>query len=123
MANKAQVDVTERRIRPVYEQMDMGKFKKAAAECDRLLKKQPDFNCAFALKALCHIRMNRREEAETIITMLSERLPLDEHTLQALAYCFRDLQQPERTVQLYESAHKAKPDNEELLGNSAQTLT
>ena len=65
--NSAASQVAERRLRPIYDWLDTGNNKKALQEADKVLKKQPDFQCCKVLKCLALIRLGKEEEAETIL--------------------------------------------------------
>ena len=65
--NSAESQVAERRLRPIYDWLDNGNNKKALQEADKVLKKQPDFQCCKVLKCLALIRLGREGEAETIL--------------------------------------------------------
>ena len=65
--SSAESQVAERRLRPIYDWLDNGNNKKALQEADKVLKKQPDFQCCKVLKCLALIRLGREGEAETIL--------------------------------------------------------
>ena len=65
--HSAASQVAERRLRPIYDWLDTGNNKKALQEADKVLKKQPDFQCCKVLKCLALIRLGKEEEAETIL--------------------------------------------------------
>lgn len=65
--NSAENQVRERRLRPIYDWLDNGNNKKALQEADKVLKKQPDFQCCKVLKCLALIRLGREGEAETVL--------------------------------------------------------
>ncbi|XP_064460817.1 N-alpha-acetyltransferase 25, NatB auxiliary subunit-like [Ornithodoros turicata] len=113
----AESSVNERRLRPVYDYLDNGNYKKALQEADKLLKKQKDFACAKALKALALIRMARNDEGLVVLQGLLAEAPTDDHTLQAMTICYRDLEKPELVVEVYERATQKETQNEELLSH------
>lgn len=106
--------VLERRLRPIYDWLDTGNNKKALQECDKVLKKTPNLHCAKALKALTLLRMGRESDTNVILDNLTCDKPTDEATLQAMALCYREMQQLEKICNLYETAVKLDPGNEEL---------
>lgn len=65
--SSAASQVAERRLRPIYDWLDTGNNKKALQEADKVLKKQPDFQCCKVLKCLALIRLGKEGEAETIL--------------------------------------------------------
>ncbi|XP_030755223.1 phagocyte signaling-impaired protein [Sitophilus oryzae] len=106
--------VLERRLRPIYDWLDSGNNKKALQECEKVLKKTPNLHCAKALKALTLHRMGREQETNVILDNLASEVPTEEATLQAMALCYREMQQVEKISKLYETAVKLNPTNEEL---------
>jgi N-terminal acetyltransferase B complex non-catalytic subunit len=106
--------VAERRLRPIYDWLDIGNNKKALQECDKVLKKTPNLQCAKALKALTLHRIGKEAEAANILDALTAESPTDDATLQAMTLCYRELQQLEKICKLYETAVKLDPTNEEL---------
>ncbi|GFQ65135.1 n-alpha-acetyltransferase 25, NatB auxiliary subunit [Trichonephila clavata] len=119
MAARSYVDsgVNERRLRPIYDCLDIGNNKKALQESDKLLKKQKDFLCAKALKSLALVRLGRSEESFNTIQEVHAEGPTDDPTLQAMTICYRELQKLELIADAYERATRKDPQNEELLSH------
>ncbi|XP_015908047.1 N-alpha-acetyltransferase 25, NatB auxiliary subunit [Parasteatoda tepidariorum] len=119
MAARSHVDtaVNERRLRPIYDCLDNGNNKKALQEADKLLKKQRDFLCAKALKALALVRLGRNEESFNVVQEVHAEDPTDDPTLQAMTICYRELHKLELIADAYERATKKDPQNEELLSH------
>ncbi|XP_049520620.1 N-alpha-acetyltransferase 25, NatB auxiliary subunit [Dermacentor silvarum] len=113
----ADSSINERRLRPVYDYLDNGNHKKALQEAEKLLKKQKDFSCAKALKALALVRLSRSDEALSVLKELQAEAPTDDATLQAMTLCYRELERPELVVEAYERATQKEPQNEELLSH------
>ncbi|XP_050434453.1 N-alpha-acetyltransferase 25, NatB auxiliary subunit [Adelges cooleyi] len=109
--------MAERRLRPIYEWIDNGNYKKALHELDKLLKKVPTQNCSKALKCLTLVRLGRNQEAETLLEDVRGFKPSDESTLLALTACYRELKQPQLVCEVYEDALLQDPVNEELLSS------
>ncbi|CDW60137.1 hypothetical protein TTRE_0000849201, partial [Trichuris trichiura] len=110
----------ERRLKPIYEFLDSGNFRRALQESERLLKKQPDFLVAkVALKSLSFIRLGRVEEADPLLSEVCGSDNIDHLTIQALTYCFREMGQPEKLVTLYQKVSKSQPNNEDFLSQLA----
>ena len=65
--NSAESQVAERRLRPIYDWLDNGNNKKALQEADKVLKKQPNFQCCKVLKCLALIRLGKELDAEIIL--------------------------------------------------------
>lgn len=78
---------------PFSDWLDIGNNKKALQECDKVLKKTPNLQCAKALKALTLHRMGKESEAANILDALTAERPTDDATLQAMTLCYRELQQ------------------------------
>ncbi|KAG8201857.1 hypothetical protein JTE90_027337 [Oedothorax gibbosus] len=119
MAARSHVDsgVNERRLRPIYDCLDNGNNKKALQEAEKLLKKQKDFLCAKALKALALVRLGKSDEAFSLIREVHNEDPTDDPTLQAMTICYRELQKLELIADAYERATRKDPHNEELLSH------
>ncbi|XP_052072729.1 N-alpha-acetyltransferase 25, NatB auxiliary subunit-like [Mytilus californianus] len=115
MASRSHVDVNERRLRPIYDCLDNGNNKKAVQEADKVLKKQKDLQCAKILKALALLRLGRHDDSSNLLDEVHAQHPVDEATLQAMCICYRETYKLEAIVDMYENAHKLKPDNEEIL--------
>ncbi|XP_075739875.1 N-alpha-acetyltransferase 25, NatB auxiliary subunit [Rhipicephalus microplus] len=113
----ADSSISERRLRPVYDYLDNGNHKKALQEAEKLLKKQKDFSCAKALKALALVRLSRLDEALSVLKELQAEAPTDDATLQAMTLCYRELERPDLVVEAYERATQKEPQNEELLSH------
>uniref|UniRef100_A0A224YWA9 N-terminal acetyltransferase B complex subunit MDM20 homolog n=1 Tax=Rhipicephalus zambeziensis TaxID=60191 RepID=A0A224YWA9_9ACAR len=113
----ADSSISERRLRPVYDYLDNGNHKKALQEAEKLLKKQKDFSCAKALKALALVRLSRSDEALSVLKELQTEAPTDDSTLQAMTLCYRELERPDLVVEAYERATQKEPQNEELLSH------
>jgi len=111
----AENSVSERRLRPIYDWLDNGNNKKALQEADKVLKKQPDFQCCKVLKCLALIRLGKEGEAEGILNKVLAENPVDEGALQAMTIAWRELQQPAKICSMYEGAVKKEPQNEEFL--------
>uniref|UniRef100_A0A5S6QQF6 N-terminal acetyltransferase B complex subunit MDM20 homolog n=1 Tax=Trichuris muris TaxID=70415 RepID=A0A5S6QQF6_TRIMR len=109
----------ERRLKPIYEFLDSGNFRRALQESERLLKKQPDFLVAKALKSLSFIRLGRVDEASPLLSEVCNSDSIDHLTIQALTYCFREMGEPEKLVTLYQKVSKSQPNNEDFLSQLA----
>ncbi|MFH4979510.1 hypothetical protein AB6A40_006219 [Gnathostoma spinigerum] len=106
--------VLERRLKPIYDAIDTGNYKKAIQEADKVLRKHPATHCAKALKALAYIRCDRVMDAWTLIDEVDgEKDDNDENTLQALCHCFKEAYTPGRIVQMYEKICARQPKNEQ----------
>ena len=73
--------------------MDNGNNKKALQEADKVLKKQPNFDCCKALKSLALIRLSREDDANPILDSILEQGTTDEGALQAMNIAYRELHQ------------------------------
>ncbi|XP_034949721.1 N-alpha-acetyltransferase 25, NatB auxiliary subunit [Chelonus insularis] len=117
MASKAHVNntVNERRLRPIYDWLDNGNNKKALQEADKVLRKQPDNQCARVLKALALLRLGKEDQCQVIMDKVRSEVPCEDSTLQAMSICYKEISQPDKIREVYEAAAKADPNNEELL--------
>ena len=115
-AAAAQNSVAKTRLRPIYDWLDNGNNKKALQEADKVLKKQPAFQCCKILKSLALLRLGRENEAQPILDSVLTEGPTEDGTLQAMTIAFRELQQPDKICVMYENATK-KEQNEELLSH------
>ncbi len=76
--------------------LDNGNNKKALAESERVLKKQPDLTCAKVLMSLALLRMGRNAEAVALLDKVLAEKPTKDDVLQAMTIAFKELQQGER---------------------------
>lgn len=116
MASKGpqvQESVVERRLRPIYDYLDTANNKKALQECDKVLKKSPNLQCAKALRAVCLLRLGKEAESAVILEGLTLEPNIDDPTILAMSICYRELQQYSKVCVLYERAVKTDPSNEE----------
>ncbi|XP_034485677.1 phagocyte signaling-impaired protein [Drosophila innubila] len=107
----------ERRLRPVYDNLEVGNNRKALQESEKLLRKHPNLLCARALKGLSLLRLGRYEESHSCLQVVAEEKPVDDSTLQVLSFCYREMEQLDKIVDLYQHAVKQNPGNEELLAH------
>ncbi|XP_055848195.1 phagocyte signaling-impaired protein [Episyrphus balteatus] len=117
MANHVHDTVFERRLRPIYDSLEVGNNKKALQEAEKLLKKQPSLICAQALKALALLRLGKYEESNTLLKNISQEKPTDDSTLQVLSFCYKEMEQLDKICELYNHAAKQSPGNEEILAH------
>ena len=75
--------------------LDNGNNKKALQEAEKVLKKQPDFQCCKALLALALLRLGRDAEAEKALDALLKEVPTDDAVLQAMNIAFKELHRRE----------------------------
>uniref|UniRef100_A0A6A7FX51 N-terminal acetyltransferase B complex subunit MDM20 homolog n=1 Tax=Hirondellea gigas TaxID=1518452 RepID=A0A6A7FX51_9CRUS len=117
MAGRAVVDesIVERRLRPVYEWLDLGYTRKAIQECDKVLKKQPSLQCARILRALALLRLGKPDEAENAVAQVVQEGPTDDSTLQVLTIYYREIHDLEKICEIYEEATRKDSKSEELL--------
>ncbi|CAG0913917.1 unnamed protein product [Notodromas monacha] len=109
--------IVERRLRPIYESLDNGYYKKALQEAEKVLKKQPNCSCAKVLRGLALLRLGKVAECNDILKVVLEDVPADEMTLQAISICFKELNQQDKVCEVYEMALKKNPGKEELLSH------
>uniref|UniRef100_A0A1I8B2C7 N-terminal acetyltransferase B complex subunit MDM20 homolog n=1 Tax=Meloidogyne hapla TaxID=6305 RepID=A0A1I8B2C7_MELHA len=98
--------ILARRLRPIYDAIDAGQYKKAILEADKVLKKHSQISGA-----------HRTSEALNILRILETDLTdeeFNENTIQAVCHCYKELNSPERIVTLYSLLTKKYPKNEKL---------
>uniref|UniRef100_A0A914MQ58 N-terminal acetyltransferase B complex subunit NAA25 homolog n=1 Tax=Meloidogyne incognita TaxID=6306 RepID=A0A914MQ58_MELIC len=102
-----------RRLRPIYDAIDAGQYKKAILEADKVLKKHSQINGARNTLII----LDRTNEALNILRNLETDLAdeeFNENTIQAVCHCYKELNSPERIVTLYALLTKKYPKNEKL---------
>ncbi|UJR37411.1 hypothetical protein I4U23_030115 [Adineta vaga] len=122
------LEVNERRLRPIYDFMEIHNYRKALTEIDRLLKKQAHFTACKALKCLVLLKLDKHDEARALVNELEtlastpthaaapgDASNVDENTLTFLSQYYKDLRQYDKVVRLYEIATKREPTSEEYL--------
>ncbi|XP_055695660.1 phagocyte signaling-impaired protein isoform X1 [Lutzomyia longipalpis] len=109
--------IAERRLRPIYDSLEVGNNKKALQEAEKVLKKNASMQCARALKALALLRLGRDDESEAIVKALADEDICDDPTLQVMTFCYRETDQLDKICSMYEKAVKLAPKNEEILSH------
>ncbi|KAF1761642.1 hypothetical protein GCK72_009898 [Caenorhabditis remanei] len=113
--SKAELAILERRLRPIYDSLDSQNYKKAFAECEKVLKKHPATTAAKVLKALTLVRLDKVADAMEITDALDVAgVHHDEFTLQAFVHCYRDSNQHMKVVSLYEKIIQVDPSENNL---------
>ncbi|CAK8694341.1 unnamed protein product [Clavelina lepadiformis] len=107
--------VNERRLRPIYEQLDNGNNKKAFHEAEKVLRKQKDLLAAKVLKTIALHRMGKQQEAFALSNVIVAQEPTDENSLQGLSLYYKEIQKTELISKIYEAAVKRFPTNEDYL--------
>uniref|UniRef100_T1IFP7 N-terminal acetyltransferase B complex subunit MDM20 homolog n=1 Tax=Rhodnius prolixus TaxID=13249 RepID=T1IFP7_RHOPR len=109
--------VSERRLRPIYDWLDNGNNKKALQEADKVLKKQPNLQCAKVLRCLALLRLGKENDCIEQLEAIKQECPVEEASLQAMTVCYREIHKPHLICDLYEKANLKEPGNEEILTN------
>lgn len=109
--------ISERRLRPIYDWLDNGNNKKALQEAEKVLKKQPNLQCARVLKCLALLRLGKESDSMEQLELIRSECPTEEATLQLMTVCYREIHKPNLICSLYESANQKDPGNEEILTN------
>ncbi|XP_055546311.1 phagocyte signaling-impaired protein isoform X2 [Wyeomyia smithii] len=107
--------VVERRLRPIFESIEIGNYKKALQDVEKVLRKNPTIQCGRALKAWAYIRLGRDEESASLIRALEQETPTESTTLHVMTLCYKETDQLNKICQLFANASKQHPGNEELL--------
>ncbi|KAF8923010.1 N-acetyltransferase B complex non catalytic subunit-domain-containing protein [Dissophora ornata] len=107
----------EKKLRPIYDAMEVGNYREGIQLCNKALKRQPDLHIVKALKALAFERCGKMNEAMALCDEIGWAKPTDEATLRTMSMVLRSSGNPEsmeKLIKLYEHASKASPKNENL---------
>ncbi|KAF9390051.1 N-alpha-acetyltransferase 25, NatB auxiliary subunit [Podila verticillata] len=104
----------EKKLRPIYDALEVGNYREGILLCTKALKRQPDFHAAKALKALALERSGKMNEALALCEEIQWAKPTDETTLRTLSMVLKSAGKYEPMIKLYENASKAYPKNENL---------
>ncbi|GJJ73045.1 N-terminal acetyltransferase B complex non-catalytic subunit [Entomortierella parvispora] len=104
----------DKKLKPIYDVMEVGNYREGIQLCNKALKKQPDLHIAKALKALALERSGKMNEALLLCEELQWAKPTDESTLRTLSMVYRSAGKYEPMIKLYANASKANPMNENL---------
>ncbi|KAF9098341.1 N-alpha-acetyltransferase 25, NatB auxiliary subunit [Mortierella sp. AD031] len=104
----------EKKLRPIYDAMEVGNYKEGVQLCNKALKRQPDLHIVKALKALAFERSGKMNEALALCEEIQWAKPTDEPTLRTLSMVLRSAGKYEPMIKLYENASKVNPQNENL---------
>ncbi|KXJ73627.1 hypothetical protein RP20_CCG015361 [Aedes albopictus] len=107
--------VIERKLRPIFESIEIGHYKKALQDVEKVLKKNPTIQCGRALKAWAYLRLGRDEESAVLIQALKQETPTESTTLHVMTLCYKETDQLDKICEIFTSASKQLPGNEELL--------
>uniref|UniRef100_A0A182QA33 Phagocyte signaling-impaired protein n=1 Tax=Anopheles farauti TaxID=69004 RepID=A0A182QA33_9DIPT len=105
----------ERKLRPIWESIEIGNYKKALQDVEKMLKKKPTLQCARALKAWAYQRLGRTEDSAPMIAALEEEQPIEATTLHALTLCYKETHRLDKICTLFANAVRQVPGSEELL--------
>ncbi|KAF9919778.1 N-alpha-acetyltransferase 25, NatB auxiliary subunit [Linnemannia zychae] len=104
----------EKKLRPIYDAMEVGNYKEGIQLCNKALKRQPNLHIVKALKALALERSGKLNEALALCEEIQWAKPTDEATLRTLSMVLRSAGKYEPMIKLYEHASNANPKNENL---------
>ncbi|KAL1922256.1 uncharacterized protein VTP21DRAFT_9795 [Calcarisporiella thermophila] len=107
-------EVSERKLRPLYDAVDSGNNKLALQLCNKMLKKQPNALILKALKAVALERSNKEEEALALCDEVRKAEPADESVLQATTHVYASMGKHDEVIAMYEAAARQQPNNEEF---------
>ncbi|KAF9993543.1 hypothetical protein BGZ65_010907, partial [Modicella reniformis] len=79
----------EKKLRPIYDAMEVGKYREGILLCNKALKKQPDLHIVKALKALAFERSGKMNDAMPLCDEILRAKPTDEATLRTLTMVLR----------------------------------
>lgn len=109
--------VVERQLKKIYDCLNIGCYKKAVQEVDRLPKNLKDLTLFKALKSLALIRMYKRQQAFDILNEIDPNKDLDEVTLQTMTSCYKESVVVGKIVDIYEAASKRRPNDPEIMAH------
>mmetsp|Transcript_38226 Transcript_38226/g.61899 ORF Transcript_38226/g.61899 Transcript_38226/m.61899 type:complete len:1008 (+) Transcript_38226:147-3170(+) len=104
----------ERKLRPIWEALDVRNNKQALKLCNALIQKHPAVIIAKVFKALSLVRMGRREEALECMSEVKALKPTDDQVLSTMAMAYKELGEPHIAVTCYEDAWAVDPNNIEI---------
>ncbi|ORY96032.1 N-acetyltransferase B complex non catalytic subunit-domain-containing protein [Lobosporangium transversale] len=104
----------ERKLKPIYDALEVGNYRESIQLCNKALKKQPDLHIVKALKALSFERSGKTNEALQLCEEIQWAKPTDEATLRTLSMVLRAVGRYAPMIKLYENASKVNPKNENL---------
>ncbi|KAG0357764.1 N-alpha-acetyltransferase 25, NatB auxiliary subunit [Podila minutissima] len=104
----------EKKLRPIYDALEVGNYREGILLCTKALKRQPDFHAVKALKALALERSGKMNDALALCEEIQWAKPTDEATLRTLSMVLKSAGKYEPMIKLYENASKAHPKNENL---------
>ncbi|KAI8820831.1 N-acetyltransferase B complex non catalytic subunit-domain-containing protein [Fimicolochytrium jonesii] len=107
-------DVSEWKLRPIYEALDSYSNKQAISLCNKHLKKQPNALILKALKAIALDRSGRDDEALELCDEVKKGDVSDEAILQAIVMVYRGHGRHADIIEVYKNAYAKAPKNEEL---------
>uniref|UniRef100_A0AAG5CYU9 Phagocyte signaling-impaired protein n=1 Tax=Anopheles atroparvus TaxID=41427 RepID=A0AAG5CYU9_ANOAO len=107
--------VNERKLRPIWESIEIGNYKKALQDVEKMLKKKPTIQCARALKAWAYLRLGKEEESNALIAALEQEEPIEAPTLHALTLCYKETRRLDKICTLFSNAVRQVPGSEDLL--------
>jgi len=116
----------ERRLRPIFEALQLHTPKKAIKLCVQAIRKLPGWPAARALKGVAMLMARQRAEAIASVEELradidAGRVPIDEDAAKKLTLFYRDLRQIHLAAQVWELAWEVDKTNISL-GQNAYSL-
>ncbi|KAG8964769.1 hypothetical protein FRC03_001380 [Tulasnella sp. 419] len=103
-----------RKLKPIYDALDTGSYKLAIQICNKLLKKQSNYEVVKALKALALLRSNKLDESLSLTDEVLSSKPTDETVLGVMSHVLKHLDRAGDIIAMFEEAFKKQPSNEEL---------
>ncbi len=125
--------MSRRKLKPIYDLLDVGNNRKVIQEVDKLLIKPSTISnkqshdqddddelvqmIAKSLKSLALVRTGKAQDAEVVINDLLDKNIADENVLSLMMQYCKETQQLSKIVLFYENALKKDPQNEEILNS------
>eukprot|EP00178_Gracilaria_changii_P021140 TRINITY_DN62987_c0_g1_i1.p1 TRINITY_DN62987_c0_g1~~TRINITY_DN62987_c0_g1_i1.p1 ORF type:complete len:958 (+),score=113.70 TRINITY_DN62987_c0_g1_i1:298-3171(+) len=119
MANPVSKAESDRRLRPVLDNLSEHNSKQALKHVNQALQKRPGWPAARALRACVYLQMKKLKQASEEITQLREdmssgRVPIDEDVASKIHYYYQEVRNEGGTGEVYEQAWKSDVSNFDL---------
>ncbi|KAI0564956.1 N-acetyltransferase B complex (NatB) non catalytic subunit [Gracilaria domingensis] len=119
MANPVSKAESDRRLRPVLDDLSEHNSKQALKHVNQALQKRPGWPAARALRACVYLQMKKLKQAKEEISKLREdlssgRVPIDEDVAAKIQYYYQEIGNEGGTGEVYEQAWKSEVSNVDL---------
>ncbi|CAN8073862.1 unnamed protein product [Agarophyton chilense] len=119
MTNPVSKAESDRRLRPVLDNLSQHNSKQALKHVNQAIQKRPGWPAARALRACVYLQMKKLNQAMKEIAQLREdldsgRVPIDEDVAAKIQYFYQEIGNEGGTGEVYEQAWKADVSNADL---------